>query len=156
MSRKSSRRLERVPDKAAHLVVMFNSTQYSEQEAVEHLEVVRCAWQRLRDGVGSNVDFNTVSVQLTVADVRAQAIENNAAARAVLDAGSTALAEAVDRHAKIGRYGFDASQLVRVDAALEVFQTILRASSPRQMQTAQELVKKEVQRMLIRRKEKPG
>ena len=51
-------------------------------------------------------------------------------------AGNEALRRCSDRYNKIGRWGFDGPALDEVDAALELYETILQSSSPAQMDEA--------------------
>ena len=48
-------------------------------------------------------------------------------------AGNEALRRCKDRYTKLGRWGFDGPALDELDAAIELYETILQSSSPAQM-----------------------
>lgn len=54
----------------------------------------------------------------------------------IWSAGNEALRRCADRYNKIHRWGFDGPALDELDAAIELYETILQSSSPAQMEEA--------------------
>lgn len=113
-----------------------NSLPTPQAEVSRIMLLLRTCWQRLRDGVGSRDDLDTVGAAMNVGEVRSEVIPNGTEAVAMFDAGGKALGQAQRRHETHGRYGFTGPELAEVDAALDLYEQLLAESSPNQMEAA--------------------
>jgi hypothetical protein len=127
--------LHRTPiDPTASLRALNNARPYDEGEMTfEHL-YTRACFERLRDGQGTEEDFDRLSMILNVALIRSETIDPQLVATA--QAAQEAMCRMKDRYLRGHRFGFDANGLRDTVAALDDFEVIMDASSPKQMKTA--------------------
>ena len=119
------------------------SQDYTPEQAWEIIEPVQVAVQRLLDGTADAADYRRVGCAFNVGAVRAAHIKgNNAPALAIFRAAGQAMGHAErlkEQHGKLGLTG-PGRQAVR--EAMEVYEMLIRESSPRQMYDAEnEMVK---------------
>lgn len=99
----------------------------------EHL-ITRAAFERLRDFAGDEGDFDRVGMILNIGLIRAEAIDPLLVC--TMQRAADAMVRMRDRHSHGLRLGFDAAGLQDVPAALDAYEAICDASSPRQMTDA--------------------
>lgn len=107
---------------------------YSEDEYRRLSAGTRLAWYKLSNGMGTQDDFDMMATSLNVAAVMARDIDE-----LVLDAVEQGMASLVDmkaRHTRTGRFGVDAKALQTVPHALNVYDEILKHSTPLQTSAA--------------------
>jgi hypothetical protein len=121
------------------------------REAAERIMVdVRLNLQRLIDGTPGPEDtdpYDAVCNCLATAQNRTLQIGGPGANRAmeVLNDGAQALNRTLERWKKTQRWGFDGPGLVAVRDAIDLYENILWASSPLQMESAQAIRMQQLQ-----------
>ena len=132
---KRSGNLHHMPiDPTASLRALNNARPYDEGEmAAEHI-YTRACFERLRDGTGTEEDFDRLGMILNVALIRAEAIDTKLVT--TMQTAQDALCRMKDRYLRGHRFGFDAQGLRDTVAALDDFEVIMDASSPLQMKAA--------------------
>lgn len=119
------------------------------QEAADRaVKLVRDAFDSLKAGAtppDTERDFDLISHALGVSIIRAgqiagEVIENNLMLPPLID-GNKAMRAVLARRRKWGKWELLAAEADALDYALEIFETIVRASSPAQMNEAVELRK---------------
>lgn len=116
------------------------------------MKPVRAALQALLDGKAGETEYRRVGSALNVATIRAKQIGDNADAVQVLQAASFAMLDCLRiRHAH-GRYGLTGPGRLAIQDGIDLYETILRGSTPRQMYDAE----RELERMLARGKTANG
>lgn len=100
----------------------------------------RLALHNLLDGEANEQAFMVVACAINVGGARSEQIDGNKPALAVFDAAGEALTHAQRRNDVHGRYGLSGPEREHVKAAIEIYEQVLRASSPRQMHLAEQEV----------------
>lgn len=113
-----------------------NSQPTSPAEVQRIMLLIRLAYEKLKAGHGSADDFDRLGAALNVGLIRAEAI-GQPLVEAFKAAGEAMLA-CDGRHLKVGRYGFSGTELLAMNAAVDLYSEILSLSSPNQMQWAVE------------------
>lgn len=131
MTRKTTRRRHRPADPMSWAYAIAGQWDMDPALATKIVLNVRTAYQRMREGNGTDADFDTVGAALNVAVIRAEKIGKPL--EEAISAGMGALLEA-DRGQ--GRYTFTGPGILSMNAAVELYEEILRNSTPRQMQEA--------------------
>ena len=121
-------------DPVAGLRLVHRARPYEPGEMVDQHLITRAAFERLRDGSGTEDDFGRVAMCLNVGLVRAEQIHPDLVA--ITQAGQDALARSSHRYRGGLRLGFDAQGLQDVPAALDAYEAVMDQSSPLQMQHA--------------------
>lgn len=113
-------------------------------DATEQLALAlppRVAFESLRDGRGSDGDFDTVAAVVNVALVRCEEIGQEGVE--LCQNAQVCLLEAKARHERTGRWGFDYQGLQCIPAAIDLHEQLLELSTPKQMMNAmREVVKR--------------
>lgn len=122
---------------ASWAAAIASSQPFTEAQATGIVNLVRIAWQRLREGTAEADHFIRIGCCINVASVRAEEIGSNTDVLASLAAAGAALVDCQDRRDRLGRYGLTGPGLQAVGAAIDVYEQVLRASSPKQMQLAE-------------------
>lgn len=112
----------------------------------EHLKN-RTAYDNLRHGEGTQADFDRLAMMLNVGLVRAESID--ALLVQTMQRAQDAMCRMKDRVLRGLPFGFDASGLCTVPVALDAFEAILDASSPKQMALAVQVVWQRIQEQHI-------
>lgn len=102
--------------------------------AMEIMNNIRAAYQRMREGNGDDEDFDTLAATLNVGLMRAEKIGQPVVDS--IDAGLCALVSADRRKELHGRYGFNGEGVIAMNAALDLYQDMLKLSTPGQMDAA--------------------
>jgi len=108
------------PDKLAPLRLLDIARPYEPGEMVEEHVATKAAYIRLRDGDGTEDDFDRVSMILNVGLLRSEQID-------------PLLVETMQRGL---RFGCDAQGLQDIPEAIDAYETVMDASSPLQMKLA--------------------
>jgi len=133
----------RVANTSSWATALYSSQTYSEQKADEVMALVRIALQRMLDGTAEPGHFMRCGSAVNIAAIRAEQIGGNAEAMEILMAAGEALKEAEGIQERHGKYGLTGPGRQRLAVAIDAYEAILRASSPRQMHLAeQELVRR--------------
>ena len=113
------------------------------QLADEHMAAARLAFEKIKQGLARPSDVQPIDLLshcMGIACVRAAEIAGadatDNALLAQLVPANQALQRCIDRRRTMGMWGFDGLALTQIADGLEVFETILLASSPRQMDAA--------------------
>jgi len=110
---------------------------YTPERAWEIVEPVRVALQSLLDGTAEDAQYRRVGSALNVAAIRTEQIAGNADAVRVLEAASHAMLECLRiKHAHC-RYGLTGPAREAIKEGIDLYETILRGSTPRQMYDAE-------------------
>lgn len=142
----AGRRFASAQDAYAHLlkpIALLNDCRpYREGEVAHDLLRIRAAFDRLKDGSADKQDFDRVAVAFNLAKIRA--IEIDEALADELESAQDAMIRCKERFKKHGHFGFDGCGLQACEYALEAHETILEASSHKQMQNAMEVARKAI------------
>ena len=101
---------------------------------------VRMAYECIRSGTGADDDFHTLAAAINTALVRSETIDEFCVQTCQL--AQDALMRCIERHHRLGVWGFDALALQHIPAAIELHESILELSTPVQMQDAMHEVMK--------------
>ena len=99
----------------------------------EHVITTEC-FVRLRNGTGTEEDFDRIGMILNVGLIRAEKIDPSLVH--TMQEAQEAMCRMKDRYLRGLRFGFDAQGLRDTMAALDDYQTIMDASTPLQMLAA--------------------
>lgn len=94
----------------------------------------RLAFEKLKNGHGNQDDFDTLAIAVNVTMVLAERIDEFAVQSAI--AARDAMVRALERHGRIGRWGFDAGALQDIAIALDVHDQLLALLTPLQITNA--------------------
>ncbi len=113
------------------------SKTYTPEQAWEIIEPVQVAVQRLLDGTADAADYRRVGSAFNVAAVRAAQIDGNEPALCIFEAARHAMEHAEQIKQKHGKHGLTGAGREAVREAMEVYEMLIRESSPRQMYDAE-------------------
>lgn len=94
----------------------------------------RLAFEKLKNGHGNQEDFDTLAVAVNVTMVLAEKIDEFAVQSAI--AARDAMVRTLERHGRLGRWGFDAGALQDIAIALDVHDQLLALLTPLQITNA--------------------
>ena len=107
---------------------------------------VRAALQALLDGKAGDTEYTRVGSALNVASIRTEQIGDNDAAVAVLQAASFAMLECLRIKHAHGRYGLTGPAREAIKDGIDLYETILRGSTPRQMYDAERELERQLRK----------
>ena len=147
--RKSNRKFRLKRQDGTYTVVSPTaaSQDYTPEQAWEIVEPVRVALQSLLDGTAEDAQYRRVGSALNVAAIRTEQIAGNADAVRVLEAASHAMLECLRIKHAHGRYGLTGPAREAIKDGIDLYETILRGSTPRQMYDAE----RELERQLAKK-----
>ncbi|THJ32377.1 hypothetical protein E8K88_11785 [Lampropedia aestuarii] len=123
----------------APLRLLDDCRQYDDHDlTMDHIKIRSC-FARLRDGSGTEDDFNRVAVAINLAKVRALQIDEILADH--IEVAQDAMMRCKARFDSHGRFGFDGPGLLAVLDAIGANEEIVRNSTPRQMEKALHVVR---------------
>lgn len=122
------------PDKLAPLRLLDIARPYEPGEMVEEHVATKAAYIRLRDGDGTEDDFDRVSMILNVGLLRSEQIDPLLVE--TMQRGQMAMVRMKDRYLRGLRFGCDAQGLQDIPEAIDAYETVMDASSPLQMKLA--------------------
>jgi hypothetical protein len=112
---------------------------YAERALVK----VKKAYIAIRDFAADNndtIDYDTLAHAVGVTFIRAVEIagedDYENPMMPILKAANGALRRCADRYRNLGRWGFDGPAIYEVEAAIDLYETVLLSSSPLQMDNA--------------------
>ncbi len=94
----------------------------------------RLAFEKLKNGHGTQEDFDTLAIAVNVTMVLSEKIGVFAEQSAI--AAHDAMIRALERHGRLGRWGFDAGALQDIAIALDVHDQLLALLTPLQITNA--------------------
>lgn len=118
------------------LTPLLWSTQFTGEEVGTLSTEVRLAWHHLTHGNGTRLHFDVLANAMNTCLVRCEAIGNGEAAEEVARRAQTALVAMQARYQRLGKFGADAQTLQDVPYALDLYDELLRSSTPLQMTAA--------------------
>lgn len=134
MTRKATKRKYRPADPTSWAYRIASHWPMDQAYATKIMVQLRTAYQRMREGNGTDEDFDQIAAAMNVGLMRAEKI-----GQPVVDginAGLQALTAADRRKGAHGTYGFSGPELLSMNCAMDLYEEILRNSTPRQMQEA--------------------
>lgn len=115
---------------AAHTLLTIHRP-FSADEAAHIAIGARLAWHKLTTGAGTESEFDILATAANVALIRAESID--AIAVEVVQRAQAALVRMQERYRRIGKFGPDADALATVPEFLDLYDQIVRLSTPRQL-----------------------
>jgi hypothetical protein len=97
---------------------------------------VRTAYELLRNGVASDADFDRVGAALNIGLIRAESIDP--LCEQTMQLGIDAMYQCAGLNERHGKYGFTEPGLLAMNDAVNLYEEVLRKSTPLQMQDAKE------------------
>lgn len=134
---------------SAALAPVAWSSDYTEEEASRLGAEARLAWHKLTHGNGTEKAFDVLAQHINTAAVLAHGID--ASLHAIVDRAQHGLAVMQARYRRLGTFGADAQTLADVPQALDVYDTILRNTTPRMTVNAYQAGMRNVRRGHVRR-----
>ena len=125
---------QRRHDPLAPLRLLNTARPYEPGEMIEEHVATKAAYIRLRDGDGTEDDFDRVSMILNVGLLRSEQIDPLLVE--TMQRAQWAMARMKDRYLRGLRFGCDAQGLQDIPQALDAYETVMDASSPLQMKLA--------------------
>jgi hypothetical protein len=114
---------------------LMNKLQPFKADELAMLNVhVRLAFERIRIGNGQDEHFHTLATAINVAMIRSETIDPLCLQTCQLAQAS--LMRCIDRHYRLGVWGFDGLALQDIPPAIDLHEQILALSTPLQMQDA--------------------
>lgn len=92
---------------------------------------IRLAFEKLKLGTADGEQFDRVAAAINVGLIRAEQIDQLAAE--TMKMGISALTHCSEIHQRHGRFGFTGPDLLAMNDAIELYEGILRLSTPKQM-----------------------
>lgn len=134
--KKRNRKMRREPANNLYLEnLLANSRPPPEQDVTRLMNDVRTMYQRVRDGVGDEVDVIRLGVVINTGCTRGRTI-----GQPLVDAfqlAGEALLRCEERSKRTGHTGFDGPGLLAMNAAMDLYQELLTLSSVQQMADAE-------------------
>lgn len=141
MSRKRNHRMRARPDVQVVVDPIRASQLHTEAEFDRLTVPTKLALVRMLEGTGDSEHVGRLGWDINTAWVRVSQIGgDNAEVLARLEAACTALEEAKRIHQQHGRWGLTGPGRLALSEGVDIFYTVLRASSRRQMSDAEDLV----------------
>ncbi|ARU04707.1 hypothetical protein CCO03_08495 [Comamonas serinivorans] len=134
-----------IKKQVAPLVLLDDCRPYEQADLTPDLLRIRSGFERLQTGQADDEDFNRVAVAINLARIRAEEIDP--ALVEILEAGQQAMKRCRARSVSHGRFGFDGQGMSQTAEALDAHDAIVTASTPKQMQTALDVLRKIYMRM---------
>lgn len=116
------------------------SQPHTEEHVRRLMETTRVALVRLLEGTAEDIHIGRLGIDVNMGWVRAQQIGNAGPLEDIFERAGNALAEAAAIHDRHGRWGLTGPGRLALSEAVDAFEEVLRASSPRQMHEAEERV----------------
>lgn len=111
--------------------VIAGNQDQPEANATDIMNKIRIAYELLKSGQASDADFDRVASALNVGLVRAELIDP--LAEQTMQSGINAMYSCHDIHKRHGRYGFTGPDILAVNDALNLYEDIVRLSTPKMM-----------------------
>jgi len=124
-------------DPGAGLRLLFRSAPYTPEELADKQQPIRDSFDALKNGTGTEVDFENLDIALAVTLVRSRDIDELCVITATM--ARDALRRTWERYLRMGRFGFDGPALEPIQTAIELHDQLLTLSTPKQMMDAARL-----------------
>ena len=134
--RTASHAKRRYADPGSWIKVIAGNRQQPEWNADQIMVKIRTAFELLKTGHATDADFDRVAGALNIGLLRAELIDP-LAERTMAD-GIQAMYGCAGIKERHGKYGFTGPGLLAVTDAINLYEDILRLSTPRQMLDAQD------------------
>lgn len=134
MTRKRTRRKPHQASTTSWAYAIAANWEMDQAHATQIMIKVRSAFERMKGGSTDTDDFDLLAGCINVGIVRSEKIDPLAVEYML--AGRTALEEADRIFGDHQRYGFTGQGLMNMGDALDLYEQLLRKSTPRQMQEA--------------------
>lgn len=119
---------------AAGLLLLFRSAPYSATELAEKKQAIWDSFDALKNGRGTEVDFENLDIAFATALERSRQIDELCVVTATV--ASDALRRTWERYLRLGRFGFDGPALEPIQDAIDLHDQLLELSTPKQMMDA--------------------
>ena len=107
---------------------------FTEDEMAQVALPARMSYQKIKDGVGSEADFDELAFACNTATVRSESIDALCVETCLI--AQRALLRCKDRYLRTGRWGFDGLALQEIPPLLDLHDQLILNSSPLQMNAA--------------------
>lgn len=121
-------------DLTSWICTIVGNKEQPQDNADKIMEKIRVAFELLKSGQAVESNFDTVACALNVGLTRAELID--ALVEETMQKGIDAMYNCFDINERHGRYGFAGPDIVAVTDAINVYDGILRLSTPRMMNDA--------------------
>lgn len=116
-------------DPMASVHVLAANSEQPEANANRIMLALRVAFEKLKIGSEDDAQFDRLAAAINVGLIRAEGIDSQA--EAVMLAGVQAMMSCACIHARHGRFGFTGPDLLAMNDALDLYESILRLSTPK-------------------------
>jgi len=119
--------------------VTSDSSPYSDEDVIRMMLPVRMAFELLRNGEATADDAYTLANAINDTAIRAWGLEDEDAANAagpIANAAIHAMRRCGERYKRIGRLGLDGPGLADVAQGVDLYEQLVRLSTPAQMKAA--------------------
>ncbi|MBD9395171.1 hypothetical protein [Acidovorax sp. ACV01] len=118
----------------AAFAVILERSPMRQEDMARSSNVVRTAWHHLCNGTGTTDHFDAVATAMNICLVRSESIGEDAIE--VAQRAQAAMVAMQQRYLRCARLGPDAAALAAVPVGLDLYDELLRMSSPLQLETA--------------------
>jgi len=115
----------------ASIHVLAANSEQPEANANRIMLTLRVAFEKLKTATEDDAQFDRLAAAINVGLIRAEAIDKRA--EEVMLAGVQAMMSCGCIHSRHGRYGFTGPDLLAMNDAMDLYENILRLSTPKQM-----------------------
>ena len=123
-------------DPGAWINVISGNQEQPEWNVSEIMVKIRTAYELLKSGHATDDHFDRVGAALNIGLIRAESIDP--LCEQTMQGGVDAMYHCAGLHERHGKYGFTGPGIVAMNDAVNLYEDILRLSTPLQMQDAQE------------------
>lgn len=132
--RKASKAKRWQKDFTSWICTIVGNKEQQEENATRIMNEIRVAFELLKSGQAQVAHFDRVAAALNVGLARAELID--ALVEETMQKGIDAMYSCFDINERHGRYGFTGPDILAVTDAINVYDGILRLSTPRMMNDA--------------------
>ena len=129
--RQASRQKHHRRDPMSSVYVLAANSEQPKANADQIMLSIRLAFEKLKLGMASGEQFDRVAAAINVGLIRAEQIDPLAAE--TMKMGASALMGCAAIHERHGRFGFTGPDLLAMNDAIDLYEGILRLSTPKQM-----------------------
>ena len=115
----------------ASIHVLAANSEQPEANANRIMLTLRVAFEKLKTATEDDAQFDRLAAAINVGLIRAEAIDKRA--EEVMLAGVQAMMSCACIYERHGRYGFTGPDLLAMNDAMDLYENILRLSTPKQM-----------------------
>jgi hypothetical protein len=130
----------------ASVHVLAANTEQPKENADRIMVAIRLAFEKLKIGSAGMDEFDRLSAAINVGLIRAELIDPLAEETMVKGVG--ALMRCADIHSRHGKFGFTGPDLELMNDAVDLYEGILRLSTPKQMLDALDVAARRMREQL--------